>query len=235
MRRTEKNLLLLTALFVSALVTSNMVSGKLVDFGIATIPGGVVCYVPTFLFSDVVGEVWGEEQANRLVKIGFASQCFASVLVLLAQILPAKDASVQSAYELLLGKSLWFTVAGLLAYVLSQSVDVVIFHRLKAKQKSRKWLRNNLSTMVSQGIDTLVFLGVSFGLGSGWLWNGQIGALGSMIVAQYLVKTLFALFDTPIFYFLTRHDNQQRRKRYGNMEHAEEQLWSGRPGDTLDL
>ena len=155
MRKTEKNLLLLTALFVSALVTSNMVSGKLVDFGIATIPGGVVCYAATFLFSDVVGEVWGEEQANRLVKIGFASQCFASVLVLLAQILPAKDASVQSAYELLLGKSLWFTVAGLLAYVLSQSVDVVIFHRLKATQKSRKWLRNNLSTMVSQGIDTL--------------------------------------------------------------------------------
>lgn len=207
MRKTEKNLLLLTALFVSALVTSNMVSGKLVDCGITTIPGGVICYAATFLFSDVVGELWGREQANQLVKIGFVAQCLATALILLTQILPAADGSVQSAYVLLLGRSALFTIAGIVSYFVSQSVDVILFHRLKEIRKRSKWLRNNLSTMVSQAVDTVLFLGISFGVGYGWLWNGCIGALGSMMLAQYFAKVILAALDTPFFYVLTR---QQR-------------------------
>lgn len=204
MKKTDDNLKILTVLAVSALITSNVTAGKLINIGFASIPGGILCYAVTFLITDVVGEIWDKNTANKVVWLSFIAQLTASVLIFLTQILPPANFESQAAYELLLGNSFIFTLAWLCSYISSQFLDVHLFHKMKARKENKKWIRNNLSTMTSQAVDSVIYLSIGFGIGYGWFWNGQIVELLIMFGAQYLVKVILAAIDTPFFYLLTR-------------------------------
>ena len=218
MKKSASNLMYCAMVFAVALVISNVVTAKTIDTHIpflgATLqfPGAVLCYAITFLMTDVVGELWGPREARRVVAGGFACQVLACVLIVLTQLLPASDAAMQSAYETLLGQNAVFVVASLTGYVCSQSWDVFIFHRLRARvlaarpqATNLRWLWNNASTMTSQAIDTVLFIGIAFGLGSGWLLDAaMLPTLAGMMAGQYLVKLVLAALDTPVFYLLTR-------------------------------
>ena len=142
---------------------------------------------------------------------GFACQILASCLILIGEVLPAADAGMQASYDMLLGQNAVFVMASMTGYLLSQSWDVFVFHKIRNRiltnggtERSR-WIWNNVSTMTSQMIDTIVFIGIAFGIGFGWLFDGaMIGQLGAMMVGQYLCKLVLAALDTPVFYFLTR-------------------------------
>lgn len=203
--------------FAVALVTSNMVAAKTIAtgftlFGTAiVVPSAVVCYFLTFLMTDVVGELWGREQAAQIVKWGFVCQVFACLLVLVAQLLPAADGGMQEAYEMLLGQNVVFVAASLLAYLASQSWDVFVFHGIRKRFYDRgmgtswRWVWNNASTMSSQAIDTVIYITVAFGVGLGWLFDpALLPTLAAMIVGQYACKIVLAALDTPVFYLLTR-------------------------------
>jgi uncharacterized integral membrane protein (TIGR00697 family) len=117
---------------------------------------------------------------------------------------------MQTAYVSLLGQNWIFVVGSLVAYIASQSWDVFVFHKLRDKYKGTRgrWLWNNASTLTSQIIDTVLFIGISFGIGFGWLWNSEMhSTLAAMMVGQYLFKAILALIDTPFFYFFTRERN----------------------------
>ena len=217
MKKNNKNLILLCMIFAVSLVISNVVTAKTIDTGIKliggmtiSIPGAALCYAITFLMTDVIGEIWGKKEANTAVLFGFICQTIATLLIIFTQILPATSQDMQNAYNMLLGQNTIFVVGSLVAYFISQSWDVYIFHKIRdryiAKHGSTeggRWIWNNASTMTSQIFDTVVFIGISFGLGFGWLWNNPIGLL-NMFVGQYIIKFLLALLDTPIFYLLTR-------------------------------
>lgn len=217
MKKTTNNLILLSMIFAVSLVISNVVTAKTINTGISLIggasiiiPGAALCYAITFLMTDVIGEIWGKKEANRTVIFGFIAQLIATLLIILTQKLPATDPAMQNAYNMLLGQNIIFVVGSLVAYFMSQSWDVWFFHKIRnkflskdEKNKKKRWIWNNASTMTSQIIDTVVFIGIAFGLGFGWLWNNPI-ALLNMFVGQYLIKFLLALLDTPIFYLLTR-------------------------------
>ncbi len=101
----------------------------------------------------------------------------------------------QEAYQAVLDSNLRLTIAGMVAYLISQYHDVWAFHFWKRQTAGRHlWLRNTASTMVSQLLDTLIFVTIAF--------YGVIPHLGAMIVGQYLVKLLIALLDTPLVYGL---------------------------------
>ena len=125
------------------------------------------------------------------------------------------DAEVQAAYGRLLGLNWVFAGASLVAYALSQSWDVFVFHRLRdtllARRpdgRSRRWIWNNASTMSSQLLDTVVFVGLAFGCGLGWLFDPAMRpALLSLMLGQYLVKLALAALDTIPFYLLTRRSS----------------------------
>lgn len=218
MKKTTTNLMVCAMVFAVALVISNVVTAKTVMMGIPLfgstilVPSAVVCYCVTFLMTDVIGEIWGRKEAQVVVYAGFGCQVLALCLILVAQALPAADASMQSAFDMLLGQNAVFVVASMAGYLLSQSWDVLVFHRIRDRilagggtERSR-WIWNNASTMTSQLIDTVVFIGIAFGLGYGWLFDSVlIGQLGAMMVGQYLCKFVLAAIDTPIFYFLTRN------------------------------
>lgn len=199
MKKTTNNLILLNCFFIASLLIANVVACKVVFLFGLTIPAAVVAYPITFLCTDVIGELWGKEEANRTVRTGILVQVFSLLLIYAAILLPiapfAQD--FQQTFQSVLGSSFRFVAASLCAYLCSQSWDVFVFHRLKNScQGKHKWLRNNLSTMTSQLIDTAIFITIGF-------W-GAVPNLLVMIVSQYIVKLCLALLDTPFFYFLTR-------------------------------
>lgn len=215
MGKTDKNLRLLIIIFITSLIISNIVTGKLVATGIflfntqVILPGAMFCYALTFLITDVIGEIWGKAEANECVKLGFIAQLLALILILLTKYLPVYNPDVQNAYNIILGQNGIYVGASLLAYLIAQKWDVFVFHATrtfcikKFGKLKHKWIWNNLSTITSQFLDTIIFITLAFGLGYQWLFTNKIGLL-LMILGQYLFKCILAILDTPIFYFLTK-------------------------------
>ena len=203
MKQNERNLSILNGIFITSLVISNVISSKIVYFWGLTVPAAVVAYPLTFLMTDVIGEIWGKEQANRTVRLGFICQCVALVLIGLAMLLPvAPFADNQAQFSAILGSSFRVVAASMVAYVCSQTWDVWIFHRIRnawinrrGSTKGGRWLWNNASTMTSQMIDTVIFIIGAF--------SGVVPDLFSMILSQYVVKLAYAALDTIPFYLLT--------------------------------
>lgn len=199
MKKTERNLILLNSIFVVGLVVSNIVAAKVVSFWGLVAPAAIVIYPITFLITDIVGELWGREEANRTVRLGLICQVFSLLLIAAAIALPvAPFADNQAAFVAILGNTFRMVLASLVAYMAAQSWDVFVFHRLKEHTAlgKHKWLRNNASTMTSQMIDTLIFITIGF--------YGVVPDIWVMVFSQYIIKFVFALLDTPIFYALTR-------------------------------
>ena len=217
MRKTNANLLICAMVFAVALVISNVITAKTIQTGIPLfgstilVPSAVICYCVTFLMTDVIGEIWGKKEARTVVLGGFACQVLATCLILIGEVLPAADPAMQNAYDLLLGQNAVFVLASMTGYLLAQSWDVFLFHRIRNRVLANggttrsRWIWNNASTMTSQAIDTVVFIGIAFGFGFGWLFDpAMLPQLGAMMVGQYLCKFVLAAVDTPIFYLLTR-------------------------------
>lgn len=214
MKKTNENLLLIHVIFVISIVVANVVGCKVIDTGLTfkgiplSLSGGAITYAFTFLCTDIIGEIWGKEEAKKAVKYGFIGQIFAVALIILTQYTPTQDIEMQLAYEKLLGQSPMFVLGSLCAYACSQTWDVYIFHKVRNHFKAKpslRWIWNNVSTASSQIIDTIIYALVAFGIGMGWLWDGEksLLLLGIMI-GQYLLKLGLAILDTPFFYFFTQ-------------------------------
>ena len=160
MKKNNKNLILTAMIFVVSLVISNVVTAKLFDTGIVIfgipvgLPGAVICYCITFLTTDIVGEIWGKDEANLIVKFGFIGQIIATALIIITQYIPTADLEMQNAYEMLLGQNWIFVVGSLIGYFCSQTWDVWIFHKVRDKyikkfgysaSRKKRWIWNNLS------------------------------------------------------------------------------------------
>ena len=216
MKKTDRNLMLCGMVFAVSLVIANVVTAKTIQTGIPlfggtiALPGAAVCYAITFLMTDVVGQIWGRKEAQTIVYWGFVCQLLATGLIIFTQMLPAVDPTMQAAYDMLLGQNLVFVIGSMVAYFASQSWDVFIFHKIRDKvlakggSDKQRWMWNCASTMTSQIIDTVLFIGIAFGLGFGWLFDpAMLPSLGAMMVGQYVLKFLLALIDTPFFYLMT--------------------------------
>lgn len=217
MNKCDKNLVLLQVIFVSALIVSNVVASRLmIVFGLI-VPAAVVCYPITYLITDVIGELWGKKEANRTVVLGLIGSIVSTVLFLLSiNIFIPVDADFNNKVHQVLGINYLFTGASLICYLISQFLDVFIFHKIRDYVKCRlpenwfaqRWMWNNGSTMLSQIVDTIVYITIAFGLGMGILFKNPSQLL-FMIFSQYIIKFCLALLDTPIFYILTRKSEER--------------------------
>ena len=203
MKKTEQNLQILIGIFVVSLIVANIISAKIVSFFGLVIPAAIVAYPLTFLITDVIGEIWGKVMANRTVKIGFICQLVSLVLIGLSILLPvAPFADNQAEFVGIMKSSFRVVAASLVAYLISQSWDVWLFHKLKVRCSGKhKWLRNNASTLTSQMIDTAIFITIAF--------LGVVPNIWVMILSQYLIKAVYALLDTIPFYLLTKNSDKQ--------------------------
>lgn len=203
MQKTTFNLILLNSIFMIGLVMSNLFGGKIISVLGFTVAGAIITYPLTFLSTDIIGEIWGKQEANDCVKIGIIVQLIFLALGYLSLAIPPQEASesLQQSLTVVLNQGLRMTLASLGAFSVSQFLDVFLFHKLKERcSGKKKWLRNNLSTMTSQLVDTLIFITIAF--------YGVVDNLPAMVLGQYVIKLLLALGDTPFFYFFTRRTNQ---------------------------
>lgn len=203
MKKNETNLIVLNCVFVTSLVVSNILASKIVSFWGLVIPSAIVAYPITFLMTDIIGEIYGKDEANKTVKIGILCQITSLILIGLAILLPvASFADNQSEFKSILGSSFRVVFASLVSYLCSQSWDVWVFHKIRnlyikkhGSTKGGRWIWNNASTMTSQIIDTAIFITIAF-------W-GKVPNIFTMIASQYVIKFIYALCDTPFFYIMT--------------------------------
>lgn len=187
--------------FVGCLVVSQFLAFKLAGvrlpvMGEMIFPAGVISYSLTFLFTDLLSECYGKRASVRAVAAGL----FANLLLLgffqIASLLP--DASIWhdgESFHATLGITTRITYASIAAYLVSQSLDIFIFHRLRDRTRGKQlWLRNNVATMTAQSIDTLIFITIAF---------YGTGPIVKLLIGQILLKWVIALIDTPLVYFFT--------------------------------
>jgi len=195
---SQPKLLLLTGLFVISLGAANILSAaKLISIFGYTIDAGIICYPLTFLFTDAIAEVWGKGIARTVIWVGFAANAVLVLLVWVGEILPpSPEWGNQELYQGILGSVPRIVLASMVAYLISQHHDVFAFHFWRNKTKGRRlWMRNNLSTVVSQGLDTVIFGIIGF--------YGVVPLsvlFGELILVQYVIKLGVALLDTPFCY-----------------------------------
>lgn len=199
----------LAALFVTALVAAQVTASKVVAVelptslpltgDLITVPAAVFAYAITFFASDCYTELYGKRSAQALVNVAFVMNFVLLGLVWLAIAAPIfADSPVgQEPFAETLAASTGVVAGSLLAYIVSQNYDVLVFHRLKEYTGgTRLWLRNVLSTATSQLVDTVIFITVAF-----WLFQGlPTDAVLGLVVGQYLFKLGLVALDTPFVY-----------------------------------
>jgi uncharacterized integral membrane protein (TIGR00697 family) len=206
----------LAALFVTALVTAQLTAAKVLALPVpgsyappvvgnsVLVPGAVFAYALTFFASDCYAELYGKRAAQVLVNVAFGMNFVLLALVWSTILAPAADPGTAGQFRAVLGAGTNVVAGSLLAYLVSQNWDVLVFHRLSAlTDGSLLWLRNVVSTASSQLIDTAIFVTVAFYgapllLGVGDAVSQSV--LVQLLVGQYLLKLLIALVDTPFVY-----------------------------------
>lgn len=198
MNRDDKTYLLL-GFYIGVLILANMLGTKITTILGVRVSVGIFLVPILFLITDIVSEVHGKKKAQHFVLISVIVMLFSLLMTYLAIILPANPTwNNQVAFSSVFGATLRMTFASVVAFILSQFHDVWAFDFIKKKTgKKYLWLRNNLSTIVSQFIDTTVFMFLAF---YGISPKFDVAFIFSLIIPYYLFKVLFALIDTPFCY-----------------------------------
>ncbi len=226
--RKEKVFWVLGGFFLACMALLNIVGlTKFVSVFGLSVAVGVLPYPLTFLCTDLISEIYGRRRANFLVFFGLVINIFILFFLWLGNTLDAVAPSMRPPWQNLelakgivlpngtvaLGDIEFFSLifattsgaifASMVAYMLAQVCDVYVFHYLKRLTKDKHmWLRNNVSTLTSQFIDTFSVVGITFGA---VYLNGQMSfdVLLGIFWSNYLFKFFAAIFDTPFFYLFT--------------------------------
>ena len=199
----ERLFLILSAIFIAALVTSNLIFQKFFiwsPFGLYTfeISVGILPYPVTFLVTDIISEIYGRRRANQVVLSGLLASLFVMLIVLVADAVPHTAWSPVSGdmFHNVFGLFGPAVLASMGAYLAAQYIDIRIFHFWKKLTHGRHlWLRNNGSTIFSQLVDTalvLILLSATGAIEWARFW--------SLLENGFLFKVLVALVDTPVLY-----------------------------------
>lgn len=195
--------IILGAMFIAALVVSNLIFQKFFYwdfFGIYRfeISVGILPYPITFLITDIISEVYGRKKANQVVTAGIFASIFSLVIIYVANAVPAIESSPVSneVFTKVFGQTALAVLASMIAYLAAQYIDIYIFHFWKRITKGKMlWVRNNLSTFTSQFVDTfaVLLLLCSFEI---LPWHSFTG----LLISGFLFKILIAILDTPVLY-----------------------------------
>jgi queuosine precursor transporter len=188
----------LVALFVAVLLISNIASVKILSLWKFTFDGGTILFPLSYVFGDILTEVYGYRQSRRVIWLGFLSAFLMSLVFYIVQLLPpAEGWTNQQAYESILGFVPRLVTASLMAYFAGEFTNSFILSKMKIATKGKYlWTRTIGSTIVGEGIDTAVFCLVAF---YGVLPAGQ---LITVMISNYIFKCLVEIVCTPLTYLL---------------------------------
>ena len=194
--------MLVAALFTGALIASNIIAVKLADFsGVAGpipdffLPAAVVVFPVSYIFGDILTEVYGYSAARRVIWSAFLANALAVGAIVAAQHVPSapfwKD---QAAYDAILGQTWRILAASFTAFLAGEFANSMVLARMKVATDGRfLWSRTTGSTIVGEGLDSLIFITIAFA--------GRQGIdLWPLIWKQWLFKVGFEVLATPLTY-----------------------------------
>ena len=202
------------AAFVAILLLSNLIGASKPSY--VTLPNGVqwsfgagVLFFPvSYIIGDVLTEVYGFANARRVIWTGFAALLFMAFMAAVVVALPpAADWPGQDAYEFVFGNSWRIVLASMVAFWVGEFANSFVLAKLKVLTAGRfLWLRTIGSTVVGQGLDSLIFYPLAFHGLAGW----PIEQLWQVVLSQWLIKTAWEALLTPVTYaivgFLKRRE-----------------------------
>jgi hypothetical protein len=185
-----------TALFVTCLLTANVTASKLVTAGSLTLTAGIVIFPISYILGDVLTEVWGYAATRKVIWLGFACNVLMVAAIWAGGALPpAPFWKGQAAYEEILGQAPRILAASFVAYLVGEFANAYVLARLKIATAGRwLWVRTIGSTVVGEGLDSLVFVALAF---AGTVASGTLIVI---FVNQWLVKVVYEAAATPLTY-----------------------------------
>ena len=181
------------AIFYGGMVCiAGVLGNKQVALGPLAVEAGIFAFLMLVITSSAVAELHGRETANRLVLMGFVPLIFSILLTLLVLSLPASAdmaADRQGAFNLMMSATWRIWIAGIIAYGVSQFLNVTIFSWLKGREGAKLlWLRSGVASVLSQIVDTLIFITVAF---------YGVFPIANLLLGQMLVKVVLSLVLVP--------------------------------------
>ena len=202
MFKSKKELvfIILAGIFITNAVTAELIGGKLIQIGPFVMSIGILPWPIVFLSTDLINDYFGKEGVKKLSYITAALIAYSFILLFLAMTIPAATGISpvdDEQFKAVFGQSMWIIVGSIIAFLISQLIDVYIFSYFKKKTGNNKiWLRATGSTVVSQLFDSFIVLGIAF-----WL-PGKINTetFVSSALTGYTFKLGTAVLLTPIIY-----------------------------------
>jgi len=184
------------ALFVTCLLTANVIAAKLIVVGGLVLTAGIVIFPLSYVLGDVLTEVWGYGAARRVIWLGFVCNAVMVLAIWLGGELPAAPfGASQYAYDEVLGLAPRILAASFVAYLVGEFANAFVLAKLKIATGGRwLWVRTIGSTVVGQALDSAVFVTLAFA-------GSMPGpALAGVVVGQWIVKVAYEAAGTPIVY-----------------------------------
>lgn len=192
-------LVVIVSVFVTCLITANVIAVKIVSLGALVLPAAIIVFPLSYIFGDVLTEVYGYRQARRVIWLGFFCNFLFVVFVWAGQKLPSASFwSDQAAYESILGYTPRLLAASFCGYLLGEFANSYVLARMKVLTRGRwLWSRTIGSTIVGQGLDTSVFIMLAF--------IGTPSFVPIMILYHWLSKVAIEAAATPFTYAVVNY------------------------------
>lgn len=196
LRETQDLLPCISGLFVGVLLLSNILSSKMISLWGFSFDGGTLLFPLSYIFGDVLTEVYGYKASRRVIWTGFAMLLIMSINIYMISSLPRHEAwSMQKDFDNILLQMPRLAVASLVAYFIGEYTNSVFLSKLKVITKGKYlWMRTIGSTLVGEGLDSILFVLIAF------LGVYSIDVLLNIMLSNYLFKTLIEVVFTPITY-----------------------------------
>ena len=203
--------LVVTAVFVTSLITANIIAVKLITLNIgpwmiggielpAPLPAAIIIFPLSYILGDILIEVYGYRQARRVIWLAFLCNLIAVGAFWLAGLIPALDAEVQAAYDRILGYAPRILAASFAAYLVGEFANSFVLAKMKIRTQGRfLWARTIGSTVVGQGLDSSVFIAIAFVS----ILPGSV--LVGAIITHWVIKTLYEVAATPFTYAVVNY------------------------------
>ena len=184
------------ALFVTILVTSNILAVKLIEVAGLVLPAAIILFPISYILGDVLTEVYGYRQTRRVIWMGFSMNLVAVAAIWAAGMLPAAGFwQGQDAWNAILGQAPRILAASFIAYLIGEFANAYVLAKIKIATGGKMlWLRTIGSTIIGQGLDSAVFITLAFA--------GVIppSAIVAAILGQWFVKSAYEALATPVTY-----------------------------------
>lgn len=191
-------------LFTTTLILSNILAVKIIQIGPWSAPAGIIVFPLTYILNDIIAEVWGFRKARLIIWVGFFMNILmVGFLSIAIHLVPASFWSEQDAFSTILGNTPRIVIASLFAYLSGSLLNAFVLSKMKAASKGKNFsFRAITSTIIGEGIDSLIFIFVAF-------WGVfDNSTLIKIVMVQTLLKTSYEIVILPITIIIVKKIKQ---------------------------